>query len=96
MVFCLRSFLFAVILLQFCALSAEIHWLGYEQTCQDCVAWSDTASGEEDSKESENDEMPGHVVVILVGEPVRCPIADREFLRFDDHVRELILPPPLA
>jgi hypothetical protein len=97
MISCLRSFIIALTLLQFCEFSAEVQWLNFDgRGNQAVIAWADAASGEEDSKEFEDDDMAGHSVPALVGDTTSCQITDLGFLAFDDHVGEMFLPPPLA
>jgi hypothetical protein len=93
--FCLRSFAIAVLLLHTCGLSDDVQLYDFHPG-HACSSWADAASGEEDSRELEDDDLAGHAVIILGGEPIGCPVADLEFLRFEDHVQEMILPPPLA
>ena len=97
MIPCLRSFIIAITLLQFCEFSAEVRWLSFDnRENQVVVAWTDTATGEEDSREFEDDDMASHYVPVLVSEPSGCRTTDLEFLDFDDHVGEMFLPPPLV
>ena len=97
MISCLRSFIIALTLLQFCEFSTEVQWLSFDDRgSQVVIVWTDAAAGEEDTKEFEDDDMAGHFVPVLVGDTTSCQVADLGFLAFDDHVGEMFLPPPLA
>lgn len=91
-----RSFFFAGVLLLFCRIGMEVQTMIVQN-----IVWEESTggaepAGEEDSKESGNDDLTGHAEPMPFAGQTVSTVAHPELFDFSEHIQEIVPPPPLS
>lgn len=88
-----RSIFCACVLLMLCKIGSDIQ-NRQRITSEDLIGWMAQPSGEEDSKEVEDDDVDGDLAPIFTHSLSPTATARPEVFHFCGHIQEVVPPPP--